>query len=250
MAMNCGFEDYAKVRSDKNLAALRTSPKFEKLVNRCGRRVGVCLCWWWWGCVWLQLRVVSLWRRSCASRCCGTPSPPPPAPPPPPPPPPPRPPPPPPITKIAQLRRARDQLGGHQQHVWRVWQAVQEVTGFTGMLLWQQQGRAAAWAGAGSGGGLANGWAEGGSAAAASGSISSSCSGSEREAGVRSLGRSAVFALGCSARLLGLMGQQQQQQQQQQAPACDGVSWARGAPLDSVSVTSAQAPLMTDVQAR
>ena len=33
MAMNCGFEDYAKVRSDKNLANLRTSPKFEKLLN-------------------------------------------------------------------------------------------------------------------------------------------------------------------------------------------------------------------------
>jgi hypothetical protein len=33
MAMNCGFEDYQKVRSDKNLDGLRTSPKFEKLIN-------------------------------------------------------------------------------------------------------------------------------------------------------------------------------------------------------------------------
>lgn len=33
MAMNCGFEDYQKVRSDKNLANVRTSPKFEKLIN-------------------------------------------------------------------------------------------------------------------------------------------------------------------------------------------------------------------------
>lgn len=33
MAMNCGFEDYEKVRSDKNLSNLRTSPKFEKLIN-------------------------------------------------------------------------------------------------------------------------------------------------------------------------------------------------------------------------
>jgi hypothetical protein len=33
MAMNCGFEDYSKVRSDKNLNELRTSPKFEKLIN-------------------------------------------------------------------------------------------------------------------------------------------------------------------------------------------------------------------------
>jgi hypothetical protein len=33
MAMNCGFEDYSKVRNDKNLAQLRTSPKFEKLIN-------------------------------------------------------------------------------------------------------------------------------------------------------------------------------------------------------------------------
>lgn len=34
MAMNCGFEDYEKVRSDKNLANLRTSPKFEPLVEK------------------------------------------------------------------------------------------------------------------------------------------------------------------------------------------------------------------------
>lgn len=32
--MNCGFEDYAKVRSDKNLAGLRGSPKFEALVDK------------------------------------------------------------------------------------------------------------------------------------------------------------------------------------------------------------------------
>jgi len=31
--MNCGFEDYQKVRSDKNLATVRTNPKFEKLIN-------------------------------------------------------------------------------------------------------------------------------------------------------------------------------------------------------------------------
>ncbi|WIA37077.1 hypothetical protein OEZ86_014050 [Tetradesmus obliquus] len=34
MAMNCGFEDYAKVRSDKNLAALRASPKFQPLLEK------------------------------------------------------------------------------------------------------------------------------------------------------------------------------------------------------------------------
>jgi hypothetical protein len=34
MAMNCGFEDYAKVRSDKNLANLRSSPKFEPLLEK------------------------------------------------------------------------------------------------------------------------------------------------------------------------------------------------------------------------
>eukprot|EP00878_Enallax_costatus_P002097 GHUV01002264.1.p1 GENE.GHUV01002264.1~~GHUV01002264.1.p1 ORF type:complete len:315 (+),score=99.41 GHUV01002264.1:43-987(+) len=34
MAMNCGFEDYQKVRSDKNLANLRQSPKFEPLVEK------------------------------------------------------------------------------------------------------------------------------------------------------------------------------------------------------------------------
>jgi hypothetical protein len=34
MAMNCGFEDYAKVRSDKNLANLRASPKFEPLLEK------------------------------------------------------------------------------------------------------------------------------------------------------------------------------------------------------------------------
>jgi hypothetical protein len=33
-AMNCGFEDYAKVRSDKNLAGLRSSPKFDTLVEK------------------------------------------------------------------------------------------------------------------------------------------------------------------------------------------------------------------------
>ncbi|KAF8065729.1 alpha-mannosidase [Scenedesmus sp. PABB004] len=33
LAMACGFEDYAKVRSDKNLAAVRGSPKFERLIN-------------------------------------------------------------------------------------------------------------------------------------------------------------------------------------------------------------------------
>jgi hypothetical protein len=33
-AMNCGFEDYAKVRSDKNLANLRASPKFEPLLEK------------------------------------------------------------------------------------------------------------------------------------------------------------------------------------------------------------------------
>jgi hypothetical protein len=33
LAMAAGFEDYAKVRSDKNLAAVRASPKFEKLIN-------------------------------------------------------------------------------------------------------------------------------------------------------------------------------------------------------------------------
>eukprot|EP00882_Tetradesmus_deserticola_P017019 GHRQ01018205.1.p1 GENE.GHRQ01018205.1~~GHRQ01018205.1.p1 ORF type:complete len:171 (+),score=96.20 GHRQ01018205.1:399-911(+) len=34
MAMNCGFEDYAKVRSDKNLANLRASPKFQPLLEK------------------------------------------------------------------------------------------------------------------------------------------------------------------------------------------------------------------------
>jgi len=33
LAMASGFEDYSKVRSDKNLANVRTSPKFEKLIN-------------------------------------------------------------------------------------------------------------------------------------------------------------------------------------------------------------------------
>jgi len=33
LAMSAGFEDYPKVRSDKNLAKLRTNPKFEKLIN-------------------------------------------------------------------------------------------------------------------------------------------------------------------------------------------------------------------------
>lgn len=33
-AMNCGFEDYQKIRSDKNLANLRQSPKFEPLVEK------------------------------------------------------------------------------------------------------------------------------------------------------------------------------------------------------------------------
>eukprot|EP00879_Flechtneria_rotunda_P001171 GHRR01001317.1.p1 GENE.GHRR01001317.1~~GHRR01001317.1.p1 ORF type:complete len:312 (+),score=113.13 GHRR01001317.1:221-1156(+) len=34
MAMNFGFEDYAKIRSDKNLANLRTSPKFTPMVEK------------------------------------------------------------------------------------------------------------------------------------------------------------------------------------------------------------------------
>lgn len=34
MAMNCGFEDYQKIRSDKNLANLRQSPKFDPLVEK------------------------------------------------------------------------------------------------------------------------------------------------------------------------------------------------------------------------
>jgi hypothetical protein len=34
MALNAGFEDYPKVRSDPNLASLQASPKFAELVDQ------------------------------------------------------------------------------------------------------------------------------------------------------------------------------------------------------------------------
>ncbi len=33
-AMNSGFEQYSKIRSDPNLETLRTSPKFKELIDR------------------------------------------------------------------------------------------------------------------------------------------------------------------------------------------------------------------------
>jgi hypothetical protein len=39
-ALNLGFEDYGKCRSDKNLAKLRESPKFDEVLNKVRKGTG------------------------------------------------------------------------------------------------------------------------------------------------------------------------------------------------------------------